>query len=334
MSVLSLSEVQYVGERSPVTKPTEDVLEESTLLQVDDPRKRARDKLSLAICDRKQILLEFDDAQHGPADGRLDSRKDGTFKELHCSPQRHNDEVLDSIHATEKPLPNINMFQQCQGHEQLSNKHEGNPYFPDTDEHEGNASFPRTDSQLAECKILNGMVEEEASFLREKKINEDVIHLRIESHSYSDQHYNEIGSPFAQEQGIQLIDSNFKSNDDVVPAKDSQGDEICEFKDREDAPCSAESIQTDTSDSCGEEEDQSCLPHKLSDFEPDLSEQRQKNNSFLFGNASHSSVQNMNNNVQNSNQEGELGLLESEYIEQDQPMALWVKVCLMSKSSI
>nr|XP_010906908.1 histone-lysine N-methyltransferase SUVR5 isoform X1 [Elaeis guineensis] len=325
MSVLSLSEVQYVGERSPVTKPTEDILEESTLLQVDGTRKRVREKLSLAICDRKQILLEVDDAQRGPADDRLDSREDGTFKELHRSPQRHNDEVLDNIHATEKPLPNIDMFQQGQVHEQLSNKHEGNANFPDSDKHEENACFPHTDSQLAECKILNGMVEEETSFLREKKINEDVIHLRIESHSYSGQQCNEVGSCFEPEQGVQLIDRNFKSNDNMVPAKDSQGDKICEFNNREDAPCSAESIQTDTSDSCGEEEDQSCLPHKLSDFEPDLPEQGQKNNSFLFGNASHSSMQNMNNNVQNINQEGESGLLRNEYVEQDQPVALWVK---------
>lgn len=299
MSVLSLSEVQYVGERSSGTKPTEDKLEETTLL-------KAGEKLSLAICDRKQILVE--DGQQGPADDQLDSEKDGAFRELNCSPRRHDDEVLDGFHATEKLLLNVDMFQQWQVNEQLSNKHEGNANFPDADTHEGNACFPTTYSQLAGREISNGTVEEETSSLRGKKTREDAIHLRMESHSSFDQPCNEIGSCLER-----------------VPAKDSQGDEICEFKDTEDAPCSAESIQIDTSDSCGEEEDQSCPPHKTSDFEPDLPEQGQKNNSFLFGGPPHPSMPNMTNNVQNSDQEGESGLLGSECLEQDHPMALWVK---------
>ncbi|XP_072964774.1 histone-lysine N-methyltransferase SUVR5 isoform X1 [Typha angustifolia] len=319
MSLLSISEALYVGEESSGAKPTEDMLEDPSLLRVDCPCAKAADKLSDSLCDRKQTLIEVDFSQQEPNGYQLNGGNDDNLRELSSSPQERIHKILDGVHVFKMPPSNNEYFQQVKQDEQVRSEHEGNTLMGDID----------SDGS----KVFNGILDEETTFCEEVKYNEEIMCLTTEPHSPSDSQSGKIGGFYQQEKGVKTANGSCKSIDSALPALNTfSREETNEGRDIVDVQDDEVSTQTDTSDSHGQNHDQSSTFHELPDFarrndiEQDKFYIQGKDNKILSScNSSYMAFQKIDSTVPDRNQGRELCVLEGENSEQDHAVALWVK---------
>ena len=298
--MLSFS-VQCAGEQSPTSKG---ILEEPTLLQVDCPRQREGDKLSLSVLDSKHIFVEADQAREAPKN----YAEDEALEECNYALSGLMDELPNVMHSAERPLVNG----ECS---QSRNKHEQDDSFLETDA-----------SLMADCNISDCASDAKASFAKEKLCKEEAGKL---SSPYLQCNGN--GSCPKQKKGVALIETICRSSDYEVPIKDSRINVINEQDKEEDAFCGATSTIIETHNSHGECKEKFGTPQL-----PALTFQEQcnlsveeRNNEILSASVdSVQSAEKIESQVQDLNQEGESGPLGSDYVE-EHTVALWVKVHLI-----
>ncbi|KAJ0981802.1 hypothetical protein J5N97_010057 [Dioscorea zingiberensis] len=324
MSVLSCSEVHYIGEQNPSVKPMDDVVEEHMLLQVEHPQQRVVDKLAFTIHDRKQIVSEdyyarraCDVTQPNDSLGNV-----GSLTRLECAQGSSVNVNVNGFLASETPLPKVECYKQWQGDERLNNSTRGN------------ANFLKNNSFFQEgCDLSNGNSEDEVISLKSKINKEKSEQFKgEESAPVSDSQHNLEDSCIRQVLGSDVVSRFCGACNFIVHLAGANVNEINESKDGSQASNNTNLLRNGTSGSCSEEKNGPatvCEPSELVsviDYEQgNLSAQSQDCKSFTPSKDFHLSIEKLGNKVQDNNQVGEFGLSGTESPKEEHAVALWVK---------
>lgn len=322
MSVLSLSEVQYIGEQNPGVKPMDDVVEEHMMLQVEHPQQRAVDKLAFTIHDRKQIVPDdyyqrraCDVDQPNDSNGNVD-----TLTKLDCA--QGNSVNVNGFLAAENPLSKVKCCKLSQGDERLNKSTEGN------------TNFIKNNSFYQEvCDLSNGSMEEEAISLKNESNTDKSEQLKGEELAPVCVSQNNLDHSYTgREQGLEVASGICGACNYVVHLVGDRVNQTNENKDGSQVSSDMDLLRSATSDSCREEEDQNttvCEPSDLAssiDYEQGiLSLQCQDCKSFTSSKDYHLSKEKVGDKVQDNNLVGEIGPSGVEFPAEEQPVALWVK---------
>ncbi|CAL9044168.1 histone-lysine N-methyltransferase SUVR5 isoform X1 [Musa acuminata AAA Group] len=307
MSVLSLSEIQYIGDQSLRSKPTEDMVEEPTFPHADRQQPRPVENLLLATCDRKQTALNIDFAQRGDDAEQIHTEKDGSFKNVTASLHSQTITLLDGMHA--------------------DHLQEGRADVELTNHHKESTDCSAAKIHLAGVKLSNNNLLEEDSFCIEDCNN---VFSTVELHSLSNAYCLGEVTYSKQEQRAKLTAG--LNSTGRIPLKDVQRERI--DGSGLDESCNLGFVETDISYTDGDNKDHACVISELTslassnDSEAHNVPTEGHGNNILSSTGSDQLMEKMELNVQNGDQEGELGTQVNNYynyLEQDHAVALWVK---------